>query len=291
MKARLPLALLLALLLILPLAWTLRWMPGASEHLKAAGEEGRLVPRYSAEEHGHLRTLFSQCSGDENCEAPLVCLKGILLVRPFCTASECVTDLDCKEGSSCHSLAVGQRVVRLCAVNGEVDEEGECQKIPSRPDRGCRPGLICAAGLCAAPCQPDSPQSCPPGFFCSSEDVEGPACLPTCTGRSCPEGLQCVLLKQGASVCARVHGAECQQHPCPSAQRCEVFTPSKRKGEVWLRCSSPCETQGPPCPNGWMCVAGTCRQTCEQDKPGMCGPGETCKVLESDQPGLCAFDS
>jgi hypothetical protein len=284
------LALLAALLLILPLAWALRWVPGASGLQPPTHFDSRLVPRFSAEEHGHLRTLFSHCSGDEDCEAPLVCLRGLLLVRPFCTASECLTDLDCKDGFSCHPLAVGERVVRLCAVNGEVEEGGSCQKIPSRPSMGCKPELICAAGLCARPCSSQPSLSCPPGFFCSSEDEEGPVCLPTCEGRACPQEQQCVHLEQGASVCARVHGTECQRTPCPAEQKCEVSAPAKRPGEVWMRCARSCANQEPLCPHGWTCVAQVCRRACEQGEPGTCGPGEACKRMEPAQPGLCAFD-
>lgn len=291
MKWRLLLAPLIALLLILPLAWVLRWIPGVSRPPNATGADHRLVPRYSPEEHGHLRTLYGHCSGDEDCEAPLICLKGLLLIRPFCTASECVTDLDCSQGFSCRSLPMGQRVVRLCAVDGQVDEGGRCQRIPVRPGSGCKPGLVCAAGLCVRPCLPQALPSCPPGFFCGSEDVEGPVCLPTCEGRSCPQDQHCVRLQQGASICARVHGTECQQAPCPAPRKCEVFAPAKREGEVWMRCTSPCTQQAPPCAEGWTCVAGVCRRVCEREDAGTCGPAEMCKALEPDGPGLCAFDT
>ncbi len=287
-KWRVPLALLLALMLIVPLGWVLRLALEGPKPLSAQNGDGKLVPRFSATEHGHLHTLYGHCRGDEDCDPPLVCLTGLLLVKPFCTASECMTSQDCREGFSCRSLAVGQRIVRLCAVDGEVDEGGPCLKIPKRPSQGCKRELICAGDICGRPCAPEEPQSCPPGFFCGSEDVEGAACLPTCEGRPCTQGEQCVRITQGASVCARVHGRECQLEPCPAEQKCEVVTSATRPGHAWMKCLPPCGEQ--QCPEGWLCVGGACRRMCETGTASTCGPEETCQMLAPGLPSLCAFD-
>jgi hypothetical protein len=264
---------------------------GGSGWLNAQHQEGKLVPRFSASEHGQLRTLYSHCRGDEDCDPPLVCLTGLLLVKPFCTASECMTDQDCREGFSCRSLAVGQRIVRLCAVDGEVDEGGPCLKIPKRPGQGCKRGLICAGDICGRPCQLEEPHGCPSGFFCGSEDAEGPVCLPTCEDRSCSEGMQCVRIGQSASVCARVHGRECQVKPCPAEQKCEVVTSATRPGHVWMTCLTPCGEQGLHCPEGSLCVGRACRRTCDAGTTNSCGPDESCQMIAPDIPGLCAFDT
>jgi hypothetical protein len=289
--ARPPLAILLGVLLILPLAWALRWaLPGGPVGPETSGRDGGLVPSLSPEVRGPLPTFLRSCQGDEDCDAPLICLRGLPLVKPFCTASDCVTNVDCQEGFTCRALAVGPHVVRLCAVEGQVEEGGPCQRLPRRQSEGCKPGLVCAAGLCGRPCLPEGPRSCPQGFLCSSGDVEGPACLPTCEGHPCPEGQQCVRLRQGASVCARVHGTECQRTPCPEGLVCDVVAPPSRKGEVWMQCERPCDKQGPPCPEGRICAGERCRLVCEQGKTGTCGPDEVCVGLEPEKPGLCAFN-
>ena len=47
------------------------------------------------------------------------------------------------------------------------------------------------------------PSSCPEGFFCA-DTTPGPACRPTCEGRDCPEGQQCIRDRKGASgLCRR----------------------------------------------------------------------------------------
>jgi hypothetical protein len=289
MKRSAFLALMLALLLILPLAWVLRSiLPGGPVFPDT--RHGKLVPLMSREEHGHLPSFLRECHGDEDCDAPLICLRGLPLVKPYCSASECTTSQDCNEGFSCRSFAIGPHEVRLCAVNGQVGEGEPCYALPKRQEVGCREGLSCVGGLCGRPCDPNAPRDCSQGFFCSAGGVEGPVCLPTCEGTTCPEGQQCIRLKQSASVCARVHGTECQRTPCPAEQVCDVITPPQHKAEVWMQCGIPCDKDGTPCPEDRLCIAGRCTRTCEDGRSDTCGPGQVCRERAPGKPGLCSFD-
>lgn len=291
MKWRVLPAILLGLLLPIPLVWALSWLlPGGLGASETHNGDSRVVPQLSPEESRQLLTFQRPCRGNEDCDAPLVCLRGQFMLDDACVASECATDVDCREGFSCRSIPAGERVVRLCGATGKAKEGEFCLKLPPKQEMGCEPGLVCADRKCSRSCEPEQPQNCPEGYICSAVDAEGSVCLPTCEGRSCPEGQRCVGLGHGASVCARVHGTDCQHEPCPAEQVCEVSQRSKREGEVWMRCSLPCDTPGAPCQEGFMCMAGHCRQLCEPEEPGTCGPVEKCSGLSGRRPWVCVFD-
>ncbi|HSP77977.1 MAG TPA: hypothetical protein VLQ93_05585, partial [Myxococcaceae bacterium] len=159
MRWRALLAVLLGLMLALPLAWlSSRWLPDALE-LPEAGTKHRLVPRLSTEAQRRLTTFLRSCRGQEDCEAPLVCLWGVARMRPYCTASECMTDVDCAGGFSCRALTVVNAVVRLCGASGRASEGARCRKLPRSQEEGCAPGLVCASGWCGRPCHPQEPRS------------------------------------------------------------------------------------------------------------------------------------
>ncbi|MGZ3457034.1 MAG: hypothetical protein ACXU86_00870 [Archangium sp.] len=293
MKWRTLLGILAGLLLPVPLAWMFdTLLPGGLGAPRMHKTDSRLVPQLSAEERSQLLTYLRPCGEDRDCDAPLVCLRGVLMMKSVCISSQCATDLDCSRGFSCRSVPVGPHMVRLCGVQGRAREGEWCLKMPPDQEAGCAPGLVCANGQCRLPCRPEEPPGCPEGFFCGAEnDVEGPACLPTCEGRSCPEGQQCVRLDEGASICARVHGPDCQRAPCPAEQQCEVsLPPGERRGEVWTTCTRPCDERGSPCPDGFMCIARRCRQRCEPGVPGACGPEKKCTRFPEREFGLCTFD-
>jgi hypothetical protein len=290
-KWRSRLVLLLGLLLPVPLiATSFGWlMAGGPGRPEVSNEGRRLVPWIPLQEQRQRPTFLRPCRGDEECDAPLICLRGVPLVTPYCTASECMTARECEEGFTCRSLEVGPHVVRLCGLEGRAKEGERCWKLPTRQESGCEPGLVCASDWCARPCQPQEPGSCPQGYSCGGEDVEGPACLPSCEGQPCPEGQHCVRLKHGASLCARVLGTDCQREPCPEEQVCSVALSERHEREVRMRCVRPCGEQGPPCPEG-VCAAGHCLQRCEPGVPGTCGPEEKCVESRRHAPGVCLLD-
>lgn len=283
------LVILSAVLLPLPLMWaSIRLLGGLP--VSASREEGRrFVPILAPDEARRLLSFERTCQGDEDCDDPLVCLPAQLMLRRACVASTCTTDADCSEGLSCHSIAAGERVVRLCGAPGEVAEGQLCMELPLLQNLACAPGLACTHKKCRRPCQPQAPRSCPEGFYCHAADSKGSVCLPTCEGRSCPEGQRCVALKHGVSICARVKGTDCQLHPCPVGQVCEIVA-SESQNRVGMMCLPSCDPQAPSCPEGFSCMGERCIQRCEWDEPGTCGPLEKCAGASERQPGLCLFD-
>jgi hypothetical protein len=288
MKWRARVAVLLMFLLPLPLIWASSRVVGGWNATATREDGGRLVPILPPDETRRLLTFERACGRDEDCEAPLVCLRQLLWKRA-CVASTCATDADCSQGLSCYSIAVGDRVLRRCGAPGEVPVGEFCMELPRSRSMACAPDLMCTHKRCRRPCQPQEPQSCPEGYFCSAADVKGPVCLPTCEGRSCPEGQRCVALEHGISICALVMGTDCQLTPCPTGQRCEVAV-KKSRNVVGMRCLLECDAQARPCPEGSSCLRERCIQSCNSDAPGTCGPLEKCSGMWKDNPGLCTFD-
>jgi hypothetical protein len=254
-------------------------------------EEGRreIVPMLPPDETRRLLTFEKPCRRDEDCDAPLVCLRGKWMWKAACVASQCATDADCSEGLSCYPVRAGERVVRRCGAPGRAKEGELCVELPLEPELGCAPGLMCIEKRCRRSCQPQAPQGCPAGHFCGAADGRGTVCLPTCEGQACPEGQRCVALKHGASVCARVHGADCQLEPCPEGWECEVSAREARR-TVGMRCLRVCDSQARPCPEGFSCMGGQCLQQCVPEVPGVCGPMEECAGGGRDHPGWCVLD-
>jgi hypothetical protein len=290
MKWRARLALLLGVLLPIPLIWSSsKLLPGRLNASIAREDGSRLVPILPPDETRRLLTFKRPCERNEDCETPLICLRGQFMWKRACVASTCATDADCSEGLSCYSIAAGERVVRLCGAPGEVAEGEFCMELPRRRDMACAPDLVCTHKQCRRPCQPQDPRSCPEGYSCRAADVKGSVCLPTCEGRSCPEGQRCVALEHGVSICARVYGPDCQFNPCPAGQVCDIAARESRH-DVWMRCLPACDPQARPCLEGSSCMEGRCFQRCNSDAPGTCGPREKCVGFWEDHPGLCMFD-
>ncbi len=290
MKWRAGLAILLGVLLPVPLIWASSRLLWGGWKAPIAREDGsKFVPILPPDETRRLLTFERPCERNEDCDAPLACLRDQLMLDHACLASTCATDADCSRGLSCHSIAAGERVLRLCGAPGELAEGELCMELPYSRGMACAPDLMCTHQRCRRPCQPQAPRSCPEGYFCSAADVKGPVCLPTCEGRSCPEGQRCVALEHGISICALVKGTDCQLTPCPTGQICEVAV-KKSRNVVGMRCLLECDAQARPCPEGSSCLRGRCIQSCNSDAPGTCGPLEKCSGVWKDNPGLCTFD-
>ncbi|ATB41869.1 hypothetical protein CYFUS_007345 [Cystobacter fuscus] len=286
-------ALVLGLLFPLPLLWSLGLLPVHGLQSTSLQESRKVVPRLSAEQLKQLPTAGRACRGDADCDAPLVCLRGLLMIQPVCAASRCMTDLDCQEGFACRAVQVGERVVRVCGAMGTQKEGEWCLKVPFDQDSACAPGLVCAAFSCGRRCRPQDPQGCSPGFACLDVDAEGPVCLPSCDGMSCPEGQRCVQLRKGGSLCVQVHGRDCQHDElCPEPQVCDVFLGARpRHDEAWMECVLPCVEDGPSCPSGMVCYAKRCRQLCsKQNEARVCAPRESCHVEPGTTSGVCQMD-
>lgn len=289
MKGRALLVIASVVLLPLPLIWIASRLLLGNLPASGSREQGsELVPIISPYVARQLPTFERDCEKNADCDAPLACVDQLMWKRG-CVASMCATDADCRDGLSCHSIAAEDRVLRLCGASGTVAEGKFCTEWPRLQKWACAPDLVCTAKSCRRPCQPQDPQSCPEGFYCHAADVKGSVCLPTCEGRTCPEGQRCVVLEYGASLCARVKGTDCQLHPCPAGQVCEVVA-RESQNRVGMMCLLSCNPQAPSCPEGFSCMGDRCIQSCKADAPGTCGPLEKCAGAREDQPGLCLFD-
>ncbi len=248
-----------------------------------------LSPMLAWEEQRKLVTFGRACETSDDCEAPLACLQDTRrVVEPRCVASECVTDFHCQEGFACREMvARGARMrVRTCVVEHGPRKEGQvCSRLPRTRDEACEKGLICR-GWCGRPCRVDEPASCPEGSYCDA-GPNGPSCLPSCEGRTCPDGQQCARFKSGASACAVLRGQNCQQTPCPEGQQCRVTSSPQRPGEVGMECVSPCDEKAPSCPEGAICFDAVCRRPCDDKTPDACGPGQTCVFYPVEKLWLC----
>jgi hypothetical protein len=281
MRWRPLLAVLLSLALPLPLAWLLY----ASLFGHPMGEESslslppgvQLLPMLTLEERLRLPTYERDCRSDEDCDPQLRCFFNMLSQRSYCTDSMCMTDQQCPDGFACRLLTTRDRqdVLRACSLVGVRGDGEVCVALPRERENGCRESLRCR-GRCGRPCRPDEPTSCPEGHFCE-EDVAGATCQPTCEGRTCPEGQQCVPRGERVSICARVFGPNCLQSPCPSGQSCSVDDSFKVADAVWMQCMPPCGSpEDAPCPEGTVCYFYSCRTACTREDPSACPPGFAC---------------
>jgi hypothetical protein len=289
MRWRISLAILLSLLLLLPLAWAIHVVTFGG--LRPA-PDAQVAPMLSPEERQRLMTYERPCAGREDCEPPLGCFFNTRSRWMYCTDSRCLTDQQCPEDMVCRTLKTvgGTPPIRHCALVG-VRKEGEpCAEMSSLSDAACERGLVCQDRRCGQPCQLNKPGSCSEGFFCQ-EGLNGPSCLPTCEGRTCPNGQECVQFEHGVSVCAEVHGQNCQRTPCPGGQKCSVWDPFDHPREVWMTCLIYCdEASISSCPEGFVCQLGACRKSCEPAVPNACGPHYKCYRYSEKYAWTCEPD-
>lgn len=278
--------------LLLPVPLILAMATGVFNPTKVlSASEVPISPMLTAEQRQPLQSYHRECSRQADCEPPLGCLSDTRVHRDYCTDSECETDAQCPAGFACRPLATMERgpQVRYCIPPG-VRKEGEgCISIPRDQDYACEAGLLCSEDWCGRPCRTSDPSSCPDGFFCA-DTTPGPACRPTCEGRECPEGQQCIRDREGASACAVVHGPNCQNEPCPEGGKCLTVFGSRRAGEVWMRCFPECGDGLPSCPEGFICHRTSCQKPCDPEGPNVCDPGFRCLRYTDKQPWLCRPD-
>jgi hypothetical protein len=281
--------------LVLPIPLVLALTSGLFPRPSVETIGGRTVsPVLSAEERLRLQTYHRECSRAADCDPPLGCVSDTRYGGFYCSDSQCATDAQCPDGFACRPLPTweGGPLVRYCIPPGIQQEGSSCLAVPSEPNQACAPGLLCGDGWCGRPCQLGTPSICPDGFFCA-DTIPGPACRPTCDGRACPEGLQCIHGRGGASACAVVYGQNCEQTPCAQGQRCvAVFAPGKEdpRQHVWMECFPQCDKGLPPCPDGFACEGRTCLKPCDPNGPNVCEPGYSCQRRYLQQPWLCQSD-
>lgn len=288
MKWRVLMAMAAGLLLTIPLVLALGTaLYPVSESVARSGSQ--VAPVLSYGEYRELLTFDRPCRTQADCEAPLGCVEVSPGGSTICAASECMTDLQCEEGFTCRALRTleGGPKVRWCILEGHRKEGEPCMQRLGARRSNCARGLLCAA-WCGRACELDAPESCPEGSFCR-RGPDGPSCLPTCEGRTCAEGQQCIRFEGGTSVCATVRGQDCQQAPCAEGFECRRSFP--RTGPqglvVGMECVQPCGEQKLPCPEGLVCSGRVCRHSCEPDMPGSCGPHEACKQGSVKEQWVC----
>ncbi|WNG40922.1 hypothetical protein F0U61_49925 [Archangium violaceum] len=290
MKWSTSLAAMLGLLLTLPLVWLLYIaMLKQSTGVPVA----QPVPMLSHEERRSLLTYERDCDSNSDCEPPLQCFFSTRAMSRYCTDSRCVTDMQCPKGFVCRTQTTTTQgdPLRVCALVGERKEGEVCMAHSSTRDYACAEGLLCHA-RCGRPCKLDDPASCPEGFFCHEGSEDGPLCQPTCEGRSCPEGQQCVVRRpspQGrqVSLCAKVYGQDCRQNPCPEGQFCRFYESPKHAETVWMECVPICDENTPSCPEGSVCHLSQCLQACTPENPSSCEPGFACHRKTAQEPWRC----
>jgi len=295
MKWRASLAAMLGLFLILPLVWMLYMaMFRQGTDTPRAQYKRAPVPMLSPEQRRGLLTYERDCDSDADCEPPLRCFFSTRSMSRYCSDSRCVTDMQCQEGFVCRTQTTlsNEDPIRVCSLVG-VRKEGEaCLGHPSTRDHACEKDLLCQE-RCGRPCQMDEPSSCPEGFFCHDGPENGPSCLPTCEGRTCPEGQRCVVLDKPqsegrhASLCARLYGQDCRQNPCPQGQRCRLYSYPVPADTVWMECIASCGEGSPPCPEGTICHMYQCLKACAPENPSSCEPGFACHRKSAQEPWRC----
>ena len=282
---RVLLVVLACALLLLPLAWLLSIaMPRTS---LGAQQGAQLIPVLAHDVRQSLLTYRRDCRTDADCEPPLGCLLKRATLLHMCLDSTCETDQECGEGFSCTPLKTvdGKAIVRTCVLVGQRKEGERCTVLATVQEDACERGLLCQ-GRCGRACRLDEPSSCPEGFLCSEGREGPPSCLPTCKGRTCPEGLWCVPRGKRTSVCGQVHGEDCRKNKCPPMHLCQMLEPPQRPWELRTHCTRVCDKDS-SCPAGHFCLQYQCRKPCDPLAPETCGPGLTCGRHNPLDPWYC----
>jgi hypothetical protein len=282
---------LIGILLPLPLLWLLvaaSFGPGVKP---ASAPHRDIIPMLMPVDRQNVLTYGRKCHTDMDCDPRLRCFFSMVTQDSYCVDSRCMTDSQCPEGFTCQTYTSdsGKDLLNACSLVGDRKEGEVCAGFTRERQYGCEQGLLCHY-RCGRSCQLDDPASCPEGFFCEDTPT-GAVCQPTCAGSTCPEGQQCVSVAPRISICATVHGQNCQQTPCEQEQSCTVSDYPLSPGEVWMGCQQPCGThiEDPPCPKGSVCDLYRCRQVCTPEDSAVCGPGFICK-RRPDDVWLCESD-
>lgn len=152
-----------------------------------------------------LRALNQSCSAVEPCGRGLQCVNDLCVAR-VAENGACTATLRCKDGLRCSSANTCV-VVNYGGAGAACAEDGD----------GCRAGLFCAGGTCAAlrttggACT-DTGAECQPELYCELSVCKAPAALnqPCVVGgppMQCAQGLYCDV--SGACASRKPTGAQC----------------------------------------------------------------------------------
>jgi hypothetical protein len=284
------LAVLCGLLLPFPLMWILNSSLMSISASTSSTQGPALIPMLSPVDREGVLTYGRGCHTDSDCDPRLRCFYSMVVQSSYCVDSRCMTDRDCPDEHACQTYRTSndKALIKACSVVGPRKEGEVCNVFTRDLEYGCERGLICHA-RCGRPCQPGVPSTCPAGFFCEGA-ITGAACQPTCEGRTCPDGQRCVTVEGKSSICATIHGQDCQATPCAPGKACSVAASPWSVHEVWMQCLQPCQVKGAaPCPEGTVCDVHRCRKSCAPDDPTACAEGFTCRNLPG-LPAICAPD-
>jgi hypothetical protein len=291
MKWRTLLAALIGILLPVPVLWLLYATFSGSIANPIRSPHLNVVPMLTPMERLSVLTYGRECRTDADCDSRLRCFFSMVTQDSYCVDSRCMTDSQCPDGFTCQTYTArnNRDLLKACTLVGDRKEGEECAKFTRKRQYGCARGLLCHY-RCGRPCQLDDLASCPEGYFCEDEPT-GAVCQPSCEGRTCPEGQQCVSVGPRISICATVHGENCQRTPCAQGQVCTVSEHPLPSNEVWMGCKQTCDTsdEEPPCPEGFVCDLYRCRRTCTPEDSTVCGPGFICN-RRADDLWLCESD-
>ncbi|MCP3135774.1 hypothetical protein [Pyxidicoccus xibeiensis] len=245
------------------------------------------------DEREALQSYRRNCTKDADCEFPLGCLLDGRAGANYCIDSRCMADVQCQDGEVCRLLTTfgNGPLVGVCVPLGIRKEGEKCVRIGRERGSTCGPGLTCSGlnGFCARACRKEDPESCPENFFCADTELE-PSCLPTCEKSGCPEGQYCIKYRQGASACAKVHGFNCQETPCPADEKCEVDHEPSIPATAWMRCKEYCREDPNACPPGLICNGFSCHPPCDPNGPNTCAEGYSCQKDRPTRPWVCLPD-
>jgi len=266
---------LLAVLLPLPLILSI-----APALYKDTPPKRQARPLFPADQARQLPSYGMDCLQPADCDPPLGCLELGNTGRGVCLNTQCETNSDCAPAEYCRSfITLGNGPpLRGCDLRDGQQGEGQpCVTGLAADYERCTSGLLCNKGWCGRTCRLDEPSSCQAGYFCQ-QGLDAPSCVPTCEGRTCPDGFQCAREAGGISVCARVRGDDCSGTSCPEGSRCTFTDVRSTDAGVSLRmeCVLPCGVRLPACPDGQFCLGSRCLYTCDPLKGGTCPSGKRC---------------
>ncbi len=193
----------------------------------------------------------------------------------------CETDAECQTG--------------VCLDERTLNSTGGMCSASCADGSPCPEGSACRTdGFCWRTCdwRPDSERTCErEGFECGSADLAG-ICLPTCYGarfcaadQTCDRNMQCrdpLAEPRGAcrinqdcaplEACLQEHrygfpDGQCTRLGCASDRDCDgglCLEHTRPDGEIRPYCAPRCAT-GADCREGYACVDGACRPSCESD--------------------------
>jgi hypothetical protein len=199
----------------------------------------------------------------------------------------CHSNWDCPGSAVCKQLKLADgRLGRMCRVRGTGREGDFCRSPPRDSHESCIEALRCNYGFCGRPCDPFDPETCPTGTRCR-DSGEGPSCVPSCRGVTCPADTECAWIDADFAICAESTGEHCDVHPCKPGMLCLArYRQIPQHPTVETRCVVAC-SETAPCTAGQFCDDGECAMPCRLGGND-CPAGMTCsEAVTPRKEGRC----